>query len=71
VAKLEFNKVLLIAIGVVSFSMLAGLTIALVQNSKVEHLTLAAGSPSGESYIMGHALKTVVERHHPRIGSRF
>ncbi len=35
--------------------------------SRTEHLTLAAGASSGESYILGHALKTVVERHFPKI----
>ncbi len=38
-----------------------------VAGPKRERLTLAAGAPSGESYILGHALKTVVERHYPKI----
>jgi uncharacterized protein len=67
VAKLEFNKIPLIAIGAVTLSVIAGLTVVLLQKSKIEYLTLAAGSPGGESYILGNALKTVVERHHPKI----
>lgn len=35
--------------------------------SKIQHLTLAAGSSSGESYILGNALKKVVERHYPKM----
>jgi TRAP transporter TAXI family solute receptor len=36
----------------------------LYQNSRVEYLTLATGSSSGESYIISAALKRVVERHY-------
>jgi TRAP transporter TAXI family solute receptor len=39
----------------------------LAQRLRTQHLTLAAGSPSGESYILGNALKTVVERHYAKI----
>src|ERR1700749_1494757 len=66
-ARLDFNKVLLIAIGAISVSVVAGLGIAFVQASKTQHLTLATGSASGESYILGNALKKVVERHYPKI----
>jgi TRAP transporter TAXI family solute receptor len=48
-------------------TLVAVLAIAWWQQSRTEHITLAAGAPSGESYILGNALKTVVERHHPRI----
>jgi TRAP transporter TAXI family solute receptor len=67
VVKLEFNKILLIAIGAVSLGLIAALAAILAQNFKTQRLTLAAGSTSGESYILGNALKTVVERHYPRI----
>ncbi len=43
------------------------LAIVFVQRSKTEYLTLAAGAPSGESHILGKGLKTVVERHYPRV----
>ena len=66
-ARLEINKILPIAIGTVSLGVIAGLSIVLFQSFKTQHLTLAAGSNSGESYILGSALKTVVERHYPRI----
>jgi TRAP transporter TAXI family solute receptor len=66
-AKVEFNRVLLIAIVAVSVGVVAGVAVVLLQGSKTQRLTLAAGSPSGESYILGSALKTVVERHYPKI----
>jgi TRAP transporter TAXI family solute receptor len=66
-AKLDFNRVLRIALVALSLGLVGGLAIALWQGSKTESLTLAAGASSGESYLLGHALKTVVERHYPKI----
>src|SRR5580698_9098218 len=66
-AKLDFNKILLIAIVGVSLSVVAGLAVVVAQRLRTQHLKLAAGSPSGESYILGNALKTVVERHYAKI----
>ena len=66
-AKPDFNRVLRITLVVLSLGLIAILAIVWLQQSKTEHLTLAAGAPSGESYILGNALKTVVERHYPRI----
>jgi uncharacterized protein len=65
--KLDLNRVLRIMLVALSLGLIAILAIVLVQQSKTEHLTLAAGASSGESYILGSALKTVVERHYPRI----
>ena len=65
--KLYFNRVLRIAILAVSVGVIAGLAISFVQRCRTQHLMLAAGSPSGESYILGSALKKVVERHYPKI----
>jgi TRAP transporter TAXI family solute receptor len=65
--KLEFNAILRIVVGVISLSVIGGLAVALLQSSKVQHLTLAAGSLSGASYILGRALKKVVERNYPVI----
>src|ERR1700758_4244605 len=53
----------------------AGLTLVTVfvvaltcwQHSRTYHLTLAAGSRGGESYILSAALKKVVERHYSGI----
>src|ERR1700756_5659767 len=66
-AKLDFNRVLRMTMVVLSVGLLVGLALAAWQRSKTEHLTLAAGASSGESYILGNALKTVVERHNPKV----
>ena len=66
-AKLDFNRVLRITLVLLSVGLVAWLALALWQRSRTEHLTLAAGASSGESYILGNALKTVVERHYPKI----
>jgi uncharacterized protein len=66
-AKLDFNRVLRMTLVVLSVGLVAWLALALWQRSRTEHLTLAAGASSGESYILGNALKAVVERHYPKI----
>jgi hypothetical protein len=66
-AKLDFNRVLRMTLVVLSVGLFVGLALAAWQGSRTEHLTLAAGASSGESYILGNALKTVVERHYPKI----
>ena len=66
-AKLGFNQVLRLALAALSVAVVAVLAFAWWQQSRTEHLTLAAGASSGESFILGNALKEVVERHHPRI----
>ena len=66
-AKLDFDRVLRMTLVVLSAGLVAGLALAVWQRSRTEHLTLAAGASSGESYILGSALKTVLERHYPKI----
>src|SRR5271167_3362426 len=66
-AKLDFNRVLRVTLIALSLVLIGGLALAWWQRSRTEHLTLAAGASSGESYILGNALKTVVERHYPKI----
>src|ERR1700761_152698 len=66
-AKLDLNRVLPLALAAVSVSLVAGLAAILWQQSRTQYLTLAAGDSHGESYILGSALKTVVERHYPHI----
>jgi uncharacterized protein len=66
-AKLDFNRVLRMTLVVLSAGLVAGLSLALWERSRTEHLTLAAGASSGESYILSNALKTVLERHYPKI----
>jgi uncharacterized protein len=60
--KLEWNGILQAALGVLSLGVLAGLAAIWFQSSKTQHLTLAAGTRSGESYILSGALKKVTER---------
>ena len=66
-AKPDFNKVLRVALIALTLCLLVILAVVFWQQSKVEHLSLAAGATSGESYLLGSALKTVVERHYPSI----
>jgi len=65
--KLELNRVVAVALIIVTVSALAGLAAILWQGSRTQHLTLVAGAATGESYILADALKQVVERHNPRI----
>jgi uncharacterized protein len=60
-------RILLIVIAALSVAVLSGLGLLLVRNSRTTHLTLAAGSPSSESYIIGRALKSTLERNYPKI----
>jgi len=62
-----FTHILRGALAALSVAVIGGLAYALVQSSKTQQLTLAAGSRSGESYLIGNALKAVVERHHPKL----
>ncbi len=66
-AKLDLNKVIQLALAALSLALIAILAMAWLQSSKTEYLIVAAGASSGESYVLGNALKTVVERHNPRI----
>jgi uncharacterized protein len=66
-AKLDFHRLTQLMLAALTLGLAGGLAMVLWQRSKTEYLTLAAGTSSGESYILGNALKTVVERHYPRI----
>jgi TRAP transporter TAXI family solute receptor len=66
-AKLDFNRVVRVALMVVSLGFIAVAGMVWLQQSRTESLTLAAGASDGESYILGRALKIVLERHYPRI----
>jgi uncharacterized protein len=65
--KMSFNGLMRAALAVLSLGLIAFPVIAWMQQSKTVTLTLAAGAPGGESYILGNALKRVVERHYPKI----
>jgi len=66
-ARLEFNGVVRVALVVLSVGVIGGVAVALVEGSNTKQLTMAAGARSGESYLIGSALKKVVERHYPKI----
>jgi hypothetical protein len=61
--KADFNRVLRITLAALTFGFITSLVVVLLQQSKTQYLTLAAGASSGESFILGNALKKVVERH--------
>jgi hypothetical protein len=66
-AKLSFNRILGIALIVLTLGVSASLVVVLLAEFKTQQLTLAAGSATGESYILSRALKRVVEKHYPKI----
>ncbi len=66
-AKLDLNRLLALTLATLTIGVFAVIAVVFGQRSKTEYLTLAAGTSSGESYILGNALKTVVERHYPKI----
>ena len=66
-AKLKLNSIWQIGLMLFSLALAAFVARIAYQDSKVYRLTLAAGTPSGESFIVCSALSKVVERHNPAI----
>jgi TRAP transporter TAXI family solute receptor len=66
-AWLKLDRIAVIALVVFSVAIVGFIAMLVYQRSKVHRLTLAAGSPTGESYIICAALRTVVERHNSGI----
>src|SRR5215470_9231816 len=66
-SKLDTHRVVRLVIVTASLGFISWLAVVLWQASKTQRLTLAAGTSTGDSYILSNALKTVVERHYPRI----
>src|ERR1700722_7994020 len=50
-----------------SLALIGVIASEMYESSKIHRLTLAAGSKTGESFILSAALKTVVERHNPHL----
>ena len=65
--RLDFNRLVQGALAVFTVGVIATLAIAWTGQSRKQTLTLAAGASSGESYILATALKSIVERHYPRV----
>lgn len=61
------NKVRLLVLCVLSTALVVVLGVSFYRSFKAYHVTVAAGNRTGESYILSSALKTVVEKYHPRI----
>ncbi len=61
---MSINRVILIALASLTAAVVCGISLVWMQGSRVRTVTLAAGSRAGESYIIGSALKKVVERHY-------
>jgi uncharacterized protein len=66
-ARLDINRVAQVTLFVFTVGLVGFLGILWLRQSRTQTLSLAAGASSGESYILSSALKTVVERHYPRI----
>jgi hypothetical protein len=60
-------KLILFGLGLISLGLLLALVLELFSRNKTYNLTLAAGSPNGESYILSKAIEKVVEANHPNI----
>jgi TRAP transporter TAXI family solute receptor len=65
----ELSRLNLSILIISAFSLIAIVagTVFFVNRTTKEHLTIAAGAPTGDSYVISQALKTVVERHYPDI----
>src|SRR5262245_30969604 len=61
------GKLGIILLTIVSIVIVAGLWINWRDRTRVYAITLAAGSPTGESYLLGQALKVVLHRRYPNI----
>ena len=66
-AKLNLNRVSQAVLAALSLGLIAVLLVAWLQRTKIQNLIMAAGASSGESYLLGNALKKVVELHYPRV----
>lgn len=65
--KLNLNRAWEFGLVVFSLCLIGFVSTLAYKRSKVQSLTLAAGSSTGEGYIVCAALKKVVERHNSRI----
>jgi uncharacterized protein len=65
--KLKPRNVALMGLLFLSLPLMVFLANLTYQRSRLRQLTLAAGASTGESYLIGSALRAIVERHYPRI----
>ena len=60
VTAVAFVSTTLVGMAVLSVGIAGWLTAVLWRSTRTQHLTLAVGSPNGETYVIGQALKTVI-----------
>jgi uncharacterized protein len=65
--RLDTNRISQIILAIFSLGLAAFIALGVYQASKVRTLRVAAGSATGDSYILCAALKKVVERHNSRV----
>jgi TRAP transporter TAXI family solute receptor len=65
--KLDAFRLRIIVLALISTTLAATFAIFLYQDRRTQTLKLAAGSSTGESFIVASALKKVIERRQPRI----
>lgn len=65
--RLDAGRLGVLALSLATAGLLAFGIYFFYDRAKVHGVTIAAGSSSGESYILSQALKAVVERHHPKV----
>ena len=61
------NQLRTLTLGVLSLAAVVAFGVLHFLGLRVVHITIAAGDSAGESHIIATALKTVIERQHPRI----
>lgn len=66
-ARLNLFRLSTIGLGLFSLGLGWLLAANFYERNRIHRLTLAAGSAQGESFILGRAIETVVERHYPKI----
>jgi len=61
------RRLVLLTLGGLSLGLLLGLLLNAISSARVYRLKLAAGDPSGESYILSQAIAQAVQQEHPKI----
>lgn len=65
--RLTLNKVSQIGLAVLTVGLVSLLAVGVYQSSRTQTLNLASGSSGSDSHILCAALKSVVERHNPKL----
>ncbi len=61
------GRLSLIVLSVASLVLVSALLVNWLDRARVNRVTIAAGSTTGESYLLSQALKAVMQRHYPNI----